>query len=1083
VSDSPHLAILASAGTGKTWRLTHRLIALLAAGVPPEQVLASTFTRKAAGEILQRLIARLVEAGTDDDALRAVNEQLAREPGAHQLDRAGARALLLRLLRQVHRLDVRTLDALFHQLARVHGWELDLAPGWRIASNAEASAMELDAIGRVLRTTDEGTLLALLTALGDGAPKRSIHRELQKLVEDGHRAWLESEAEAWAVVGHPPAPPAADVDDARALLLDLPPSMAEDLARRRNWRATLPRLRDALERQDWKTLVGLTPIINVLAGRMKYDNVDLQNALGSALQTIGRHGVHVVLRRAHERADAWRRLLGPYDVQLRALQRERRLVRFDDIPRALRAAGLPAAGEHLAFRLDGCPDHILLDEFQDTSTTQWSVLRPLVLRALQAPAASPPARSLFAVGDVKQSIFGWRDAEPRLLSQLAGRSDVRDEPLAKSRRSAPAVMRAVNRVFLELPDNAAFAKDEVLREAARQWLTGFQPHDTALTALHGAVRLWDVPAPGADSPGRARIRARAAAQLVARLAAADPAATIAVLVRRNQLIPRLILELRRLGVLASGEGGNALTDSDTVQVVLSLLVLADHPGDRAAAFHVATSPLPLDHSIDLARPDTWRAAAERIRRELLTLGYGPWLTRLRDDLLRADALQDRERQRLGQLVDLGLAWDERATLRPGDFVAHVRDTHVEEPAASRVRVLTVHAAKGLEFDAVVCAELDQVPPPGRGLLLHRPEAEGPITQVFPTLGRDIAAYWPPAAALLAAVRQRKQADEFSVLYVALTRARRRLDLLVTRDAVRSPSFAKILIDALAEDGPGPLLFEDADPGSTDPLLAADLAPGELRLAAAPVATADARPAPAPVPIAQRYAWRARSAGFALRRRAPSAREGGGRRRATDLLALGTRDARLRGLVNHAWMESITWLDEPPPADEPLLDAARALLRRAGEPVDETLLAGWLARWRAALGQSRARDLLSREPARTRAKVPAQAQPELWCERRFLVVEEEAAAGAAPAGSLLVPGAFDRVVVWRNAGAALAAEVIDFKTDAVGADDEARLAERTAHYAPQMEAYRRAVVALTGLAPAAVACRLLFLEADAVRDVS
>src|SRR5262245_26986641 len=125
MSLSPHVVILASAGTGKTWRLTHRLIALLAAGVPPERVLASTFTRKAAGEILQRLVSRLVEAGTSDEVLAEVNEQLATEPGAPKLSRPEARALLLAVMRRVHRVDVRTLDALFHHLARAHGWELD----------------------------------------------------------------------------------------------------------------------------------------------------------------------------------------------------------------------------------------------------------------------------------------------------------------------------------------------------------------------------------------------------------------------------------------------------------------------------------------------------------------------------------------------------------------------------------------------------------------------------------------------------------------------------------------------------------------------------------------------------------------------------------------------------------------------------------------------------------------------------------------------------------------------------------------------------------------------------------------------
>ena len=101
---------------------------------------------------------------------------------------------------------------------------------------------------------------------------------------------------------------------------------------------------------------------------------------------------------------------------------------------------------------------------------------------------------------------------------------------------------------------------------------------------------------------------------------------------------------------------------------------------------------------------------------------------------------------------------------------------------------------------------------------------------------------------------------------------------------------------------------------------------------------------------------------------------------------------------------------------------------------------------------------------------------MWRERRFLVVDEEAGGD----GAVLVPGAFDRVVL-----AAGAAEIIDFKTDRIGAPgapDAAALAARVAHYAPQMQAYRRALAQLTGLAPAAIACHLLFLEVDVVREV-
>jgi ATP-dependent helicase/nuclease subunit A len=146
-------------------------------------------------------------------------------------------------------------------------------------------------------------------------------------------------------------------------------------------------------------------------------------------------------------------------------------------------------------------------------------------------------------------------------------------------------------------------------------------------------------------------------------------------------------------------------------------------------------------------------------------------------------------------------------------------------------------------------------------------------------------------------------------------------------------------------------------------------------------------------------------------------------------------------------------------------------------VAEAQLAAWLAWWRAALERPATTALFIRPAPQ------AGVRPELWRERRFLVLEAGAAPGPEAGAELLVPGAFDRVVVWRDAaGVPVRAEIIDFKTDAVAAGDEERLVARVAHYAPQMEAYRRAVVAQTGLPTEVVACRILFLEADVVRDV-
>jgi len=111
---SVHRLILASAGSGKTFQLTHRYIGLLAGGVPPDRILATTFTRKAAGEILQRIVLRLAEASRGGRALEEVNRF-----AEASLTAARAGDLLVGLLGSLHRARLPTIDALLAQMAAV----------------------------------------------------------------------------------------------------------------------------------------------------------------------------------------------------------------------------------------------------------------------------------------------------------------------------------------------------------------------------------------------------------------------------------------------------------------------------------------------------------------------------------------------------------------------------------------------------------------------------------------------------------------------------------------------------------------------------------------------------------------------------------------------------------------------------------------------------------------------------------------------------------------------------------------------------------------------------------------------------
>ena len=130
--DSPHRLYLASAGTGKTYKLTGHFLKLLLEGAEPGGILATTFTRKAAGEILDRVLQRLVDGATDPEKL----EDLSRNVGI-AVTAEDCSALLTRLVRQLDRLQVRTIDAFFVQLGKLFALDLGLHAGWSIADEQQ----------------------------------------------------------------------------------------------------------------------------------------------------------------------------------------------------------------------------------------------------------------------------------------------------------------------------------------------------------------------------------------------------------------------------------------------------------------------------------------------------------------------------------------------------------------------------------------------------------------------------------------------------------------------------------------------------------------------------------------------------------------------------------------------------------------------------------------------------------------------------------------------------------------------------------------------------------------------------------
>ena len=502
-----------------------------------------------------------------------------------------------------------------------------------------------------------------------------------------------------------------------------------------------------------------------------------------------------------------------------------------------------------------------------------------------------------------------------------------------------------------------------------------------------------------------------------------------------------------------------LNDAPAVAAALSLLVLADHPGHATARFHVSSTPL--GKSFGLRPGASEREGARlghRVRKDLLDRGFARTLHDWRERI--ASSCDAHDLRRFGQLVALAERFEAGGgSLRAAEFADRVREEKVEDPAAAGVRIMTIHKAKGLEFDAVFLPELDgsffsHLP----WFLVKRKPCKDP-ERISAYAAGPVCLLDPELDAMHSAWRAERVQEGLCNLYVALTRARHAVYIYLPHK-VKGVSFAHILERALRPNESGGVhgktVFELGEP------MWYEKTAGSRR--ARKTAAGTIREISVTPPLLRKGKGSRRN----LVQRAPS-RLHGMELPLERLLSRERSEAREKGVVFHAWFERVGWLDEAsaPPGRE-ILEAAA---REAGfEPVPPE---AWLREFTEACRLPEIRKSLSKSRYARFGRGPAL---ELLREHPFIVrIEDE-----------ILQGRFDRLVVGRDGkGVPLFAEVLDYKTDPLLAGEGRKDAVERMRvtYAPQMNAYRRAAALLFRLAPEKVTACLILTHVGAVAEIA
>ena len=1091
VSDLPpidNLLIRASAGTGKTYQLTSRYLRLLLLGAPAESILATTFTRKAAGEILDRIITWLGEAAEDCSRL----SDLAEAVDMPELTQEQCRDKLASVTRQLHRLRIYTIDAFFMQMALSFSLELGMTPGWQILEEGgpESNTLRREAISGVLRQESLEDLLVLVHQLSPkGEAKRGLDAMLRGRVDDAYRLFLDSAPNAWDQLRVPP--PLSD--DA---LADVRDELNQYADKRKSIMAAKNLDVTRIIEENWRGFFdgGKTLVRNINEGKEKYGNAKVEPELIALYQRFLPHLRSMILQSAAAQTTGTHRFLEKYHEQYRAVKDNQRLYSFDEVTDLLAShANDPA---QLSFRLDAGIDHLLLDEFQDTSIAQWRAFSSLAARC----TAAVPGRSFFCVGDVKQAIYGWRGGSSEIFDLLDEKlPNLELSQLQHSRRSSQIIIDAVNRVFEFLPqwDEKRLGR---AKRAAGKW--DFPEHTTHCRDLPGHFTIETSDEVYGNKDELEESVFRRAAERVQAIASQAKGHSIGILCRRNNKVAQMMNELQRLGVPASEEGGNYLTDSAAVELVLSLLHLTDHPDDTVAAYHLATSPwgeqlgLKVDELAEIifekgeaannsgasheARSNSYRPPAgidpkkinnlvRRTRRWLLDDGFGntiqAWASQLRQHCNR------REARRLTQLVEkayeyqhrietpsqMGFERQRRQSLRPTEFVRFIRETKVTDPSNATIRVMTVHQAKGLEFDIVILPDLLGPLVDGHDTFLHRrPTIDSDVDLVCRYMGKDSGRSFLPKnyMPLFDQFEDRKARDSFCVLYVAMTRAVHALHVFIPQGMQRGGAknhSAYLIKDAFAPGvalTPASTVFETGDRHWF------------MNIPEARVRTPEPTTPGTPEPKLARSRKPSRHVETVL----PSQIGASRFVHLRDRLARGNEAARNYGTLIHLWLSQIEWLD----AEAGSVPDDTEFLKLAQPFVDHVDVGKALKKFRGMLSTEPLRDILNQEKCLDELRRSLPALPD---DVQIEVRVEQPVAGRD--NDKIVTGTIDRLILVRAGNRIVAAEIIDFKTELPDPGDAAKLAQKTERYETQMAAYRRAIAA--SLRIEHVSTRLVFLS--------
>ena len=1040
-----HKAIFASAGTGKTYQLTNRYIYILHHTLAPEKIIALTFTRASAGEFFIKIIEKLHEASSSDVYAKKLSSQI-------EIDADSKRyKILLRcVLQNLNQIHLQTLDSFLYKIITSFSAELGLPENLKLLSEnsrvhyqkevQDSLIHEIEPKSQNRESLREFWYAFKQSHYGDSI--RSIEQNLTEYIDQLYNLYIEApEQEKWGDFNtifsdkmygeYAQSINWKELSDnlIKAIPENLPPNVFKVFDKAASVIADFP------ENQKFNTLIthSIGQHTDIFAGKaiIKIYNKDytIEGATCLALAKCISAIFNYYINRSISSTQGTHAILDIYNKNYDAHVRQNGKLTFSDLIAVLNPSSDPSAFSiHdpevralIDYRLDAQFNHWLFDEFQDTSRPQWNIISNLVDEAIQDPSKE---RSVFFVGDTKQSLYLWRNSDDRLFQEICDYYEsaiAQPEQISESYRSSPAIMDAVNAVF----DNNILISNYFSPSTAQRWLKAWKPHfSSAITKDIPGYASW------IEVGGDENLDKEAA--IIAIIKGLDQkldTLTLGILVRSNNEATELAHFLREQNIdypIRVGASANPAKDNSAGLALIAMLKLCIHPSDSLSNGYLELIDTATAQS-DLSLVKT----VERMRAEASSIPMADLVLRFSKAIIsKLDPKDTRHRNSLHLLIQNAAQFETEENPTLQSLIKYLENFSVNETnPGSVITIETIHKSKGLEYDVVVLINNDKQTKTIDKIQGYRNQKQS-IEWILEPFNKKVMRELPEASKLLKQATEQNQYSSLCTLYVAMTRAKQALYMISDFTKLNSGSPLGFVKEALGSDTEKKDLFSETKFSvlwdSGDPNWYSKLA----------------SKTPAPAEKAKEEIHSFNPTHKRLNNLTASRKNSN-----TKLFLSGkNRFARSFGEKVHLAFQKIDWYENQGAS---IKDITKTLSPSIQKLIDECF---------------------NEKEIQSFFKEPDEDYV-LWKEKSFSYCHRQT----------LISGTFDRVHLFKNShGEYYRAEIIDFKTDLINGKNT--LEEATEKHVSQIKVYHEALSKLIKIDKKAIQSFLLFTSAKKIVSI-